>query len=209
MVDLYTLIQQLNQKSGIYFEDYFNIKTVSSSPKLLVYRTEGTSYALNRFDIPIEKVKVLKWFNDFWIFLEIKQIKHYNPSKQLLENHLNLSLCVFQGTDIDEEKYQLFRAEWDDYQNDDEIHSQPHWHITSSQALERTFTSYALDFDKKDFVELLESERAKVFDVKKIHFAMNGNWHNNQTNVNRIESEESIIKWWLGVINHLRTELEE
>ena len=31
-------------------------------------RNEGTSFALNRFETPQEKVKVLKWFDDYWIF---------------------------------------------------------------------------------------------------------------------------------------------
>lgn len=209
MIDLNNLIQKLNQKSGIYFDDYFNIKLKSSTPNLSIYRIEGTSTGLNRFDIPFEKVKVLRWFNDFWIFLEFKQVRFYNSIKKEVEFHLNISLCVFQGEDNNEDKYQLFRAEWDDYQNADELHSQPHWHITSSQALEKTFISYALDFERKDFIELLESEKEKIFDVKKIHFAMNGNWLNDKTNVSKIENEESILKWWIGVINHLRTELDD
>lgn len=209
MIDLKILIQEFNIKSGLYFDDHFNIKEIGSTPKLTSYRIEGTSFALNRFDIPIEKVKVLRWFNNFWIFLEIKQLRNYNHLKKALEQHLSISLSVFQGEDVDDEKYQLFRAEWDDYENHDEIHAQPHWHITSSQALERTFSSYATDFEKKDFIDLLESEKEKVFDVKKIHFAMNGNWQNNKGNVSKIESVEDVLKWWLGLLNHLRVEIED
>ncbi|MEA4967663.1 MAG: hypothetical protein VB048_06050, partial [Bacteroidaceae bacterium] len=157
MIDLDKLTAELNSKSGIYFDDFFNIKEVRKTSRMITYRNEGTSLALNRFDTPQEKVKVLKWFDDYWIFLELRGISNINETIKKLENHINISLCVFQGETSDEDKYQLFRAEWDDFCNPDEIHSQPHWHITSSQALEKTFVSYAIGFDKKDFVDLLEN----------------------------------------------------
>lgn len=30
----------------------------------------------------------------------------------------------------------MFRAEWDDYNNDQEIHPQPHWHFTAGLLLQ-------------------------------------------------------------------------
>lgn len=208
MIDLNKLVLAINKKSGIYFGDYFNLKENKVTPKMIVYRNEGTSIALNRFDIPKEKVKVLRWFENFWASIEIKGLRIINESTKKLENHISISFCVFQGESSDEDKYQLFRAEWDDFCNDSEIHSQPHWHITSDQALENTFISYAIELDKKDFIDLLESEKQNVFDVKTIHFAMNGNWANAETNIHRIDNEEKILRWWFGLLNHLRTELD-
>lgn len=209
MIDLNKLTKELNKKSGFYFDGFFNLKEVKKTSKMIAYRNEGTSSALNRFDIPYEEVKVLKWFKNYWTFLEIKGINIINEITNKIENHISISLCVFQGEDSDKEKYQLFRAEWDDFNNESEIHSQPHWHITSNQALEKTFTSYAIDFDKKDFIDLLESEKQRIFDVKDIHFAMNGNWSNSETNIHKIDNEEKVLKWWFGVLNHIRTELDK
>lgn len=209
MIDLEKLTTELNSKSGIYFEDFFNIKEVMKTSNIRIYRNEGTSSALNRFDIPQEKVKVLKWFDDYWIFLELRSISNINENKNNIENHINISLSVFQGDASDEEKYQLFRAEWDDFCNPEEIHSQPHWHITSSQALEKMLVSYAIDFEKKDFIDLLENEKQRVFDVKKIHFAMNGNWSSSETNIHKIDSEEKVLRWWFGILHHIRTELDK
>lgn len=206
MIDLDKLVLELNSISGIYFDGFFNIKEERRTSRVIAYRNEGTSLALNRFDLPYEKVKVLKWFDDYWIFLEIKGISNITET---IENYINISLCVFQGKALDEDKYQLFRAEWDDFNNPNEIHSQPHWHITSSQALEKTFVSYAIDLEKKDFIDLLESEKQRIFDVKKIHFAMNGNWSKSETNIHKIDSEEKVIKWWFGILNHIRMELDK
>ena len=206
MIDLGKLVAELNSKSGIYFDGFFNIKEVKRTSNVIAYRNEGTSFALNRFETPQEKVKVLQWFDDYWIFLELRGFRSINEN---IEKHINISLCVFQGEASDEDKYQLFRAEWDDFCNPDEIHSQPHWHITSSQALEKTFVSYAIDLDKKDFVDLLENEKQRVFDVKRIHFAMNGNWSNSETNIHKIDSEEKVLRWWFGILNHIRIELDK
>ena len=173
------------------------------------YIIKGESSALNRFDNPQELVSVLKWFNDFWVFLEIKFKKEekIGSKKESLINTC-ISLSVFQGEDGDKEKNQLFRAEWDDYNNSDENHAQPHWHITSSQAIENTFAKYADAFDKQDFIELLESEKQKVLDVKKIHFAMSADWQaKNGEHLHKMEDEQQIVNWLQGMLTYLRFEL--
>jgi hypothetical protein len=60
----------------------------------------------------------------------------------------------------------------------------------------------------KTVISLLEQEKEKIIDVKRIHFAMNGNWHNNGRHTHKIDNEQQIVKWLQGVLSHLRTELE-
>ena len=177
----------------------------------MTYRLEGNSNAINRFEyLSNELVKVLHWFSDFWIFIEIRFISNeiVEKRKKVSQTNISISVSVFQGDDEKDMKYQLFRAEWDDFNNPEELHSQPHWHITSNQAIERTLLEYAVDFEKSDFVSMLEQEKEKVFDVNKIHFAMNGNWQNDQTNIHEIGDERKIVKWFRGMLKHIRTELE-
>ena len=181
----------------------------------LCYIIEGTSSALNRFPNESEEVKVIEWFNDFWLFFSIKFKKIGTDEKRKVERkkesqiNTHISLSIFQGDETDDKKCQLFRAEWDDYNNNsDEKHAQPHWHITSSQAIESTMEKYANVFEMHDFIEILEEEKRKVFDVKKIHFAMNGNWHNDGHHIHKVEQEQQIVKWLQGMLSHLRTELE-
>ena len=55
MIDLGKLVAELNSKSGIYFDGFFNIKEVKRTSNVIAYRNEGTSFALNRFETPQEK----------------------------------------------------------------------------------------------------------------------------------------------------------
>jgi len=181
-----------------------------SNDNAFVYTIEGKSWALNRFPNESKKVKVLEWFDDFWLFLEIRFKVEDKKNGRRKESQTNtfISLSVFQGKDSDDEKYQLFRAEWDDHNNPDEKHAQPHWHITSSQAIENTLVKYAEEFDQQEFLQMLESEKQKVLDVKKIHFAMNADWQTNETHLHKMDDEQQIVNWLQGMLNYLRIELE-
>jgi hypothetical protein len=185
----------------------FNLKPADTYNNKLIYVIQGTSDAINRFDYPQESVKVLNWFDNFWLYIEFqfvfinKKVGRTNNT----EMTTHISLSVFQDTD--NEKYQLFRAEWDNYNDENQQHAQPHWHITSSQAIENSFVKYTDTFEKQEFIDLLQSEKQKIFPVKKIHFAMNGDWQNNNNHIHRIENEQQVANWLQGVLAHIRTEL--
>jgi hypothetical protein len=186
----------------------FNLKSAGSHNNKFIYVIQGTSDAINRFDYPQESVKVLNWFDTFWLYIEFqfvltnKKVGRTNNTE--ITTHISLS--VFQ--EQDNEKYQLFRAEWDDYKDENQQHAQPHWHITSNQAIENAFEKYTDTFEKQEFIDLLQSEKQKVFDVKKIHFAMNGDWQNHNNHINKIDNEIQVANWLQGVLAHIRTELQ-
>jgi hypothetical protein len=194
------LIDSIEKNLKLFLGNTFALK----ERRALHYTVNGQSLALNKFENPQELVKVYKWFNDFWLFLEVgfKKIE-----KETFLNTL-ITLSVFQGDDSDEEKYQLFRAEWDDYHKPEEKHAQPHWHITSSQAVENTLVKCAEIFGQQDFVQILENEKQKVLDVKKVHFAMNADWQTDGTHFHQMGNEKHVVKWLLGMLNYLRIELE-
>jgi hypothetical protein len=200
------LIEDINKSCKISINNAFRLVRDNT----FHYTLEGTSFAVNRFEPSPESVKVLKWFDDFWLFLEIKFREKNKNVKRKITSQTNtfISLSVFQGEDTNNEKYQLFRAEWDDYNNTDEKHAQPHWHITSNQAIESTFAQYADVFGKQEFLQLLESEKQKVIDVRKIHFAMNGNWQAGTNHIHQINDEQQIVNWLQGLLAHIRTELD-
>lgn len=209
MSDFLGIVEKINKECQLLFVERFRLNHISGHHNIYLYRIEGNSYALNRHDL--EPVKVLKWFDKFWLFIEIKFIIEKTKLRKKISHftHINISLSVYEGEDSDERKVQLFRAEWDDMNNTNEIHSQPHWHLTSSQAIEKTFEEYSNHFDNGDFISLLEKEKEKLFDVKKIHFAMNGNWQNNQNHIHKITDSEQVAKWLKGLLSHIRLELEK
>lgn len=209
MSDYLGIVDKINKECKILFIDSFKLIPFKGHHNIFLFRIEGNSSALNRYDF--EPVKVLRWFDKFWLFIEIKFIVEKTKiiNKEVEITHTNISLSVYEGEDNDERKIQLFRAEWDDFNNTTEKHSQPHWHITSSQAVEKTFEEYSNHFDNSDFITLLEKEKSKLFDVKRIHFAMNGNWQENQTHIHTIKNSDQVSKWLRGLLSHIRLELEE
>lgn len=191
------LISEINKHCGILFTESTFILSPSSTNR---FRLTGNnvSKAINNYNNSYEEINVIKWFDDFWVYINIK-----------FENHNTfISLSVFQGLENDNKKNQLFRAEWDDYNNPEEKHPQPHWHITSNQAIENTFDEYANSFQEEGFLETLKEEKSKIIDVNKIHFAMNGNWINNEKEVHSLNDEVKIVKWFQGLLSHIKIQLE-
>jgi hypothetical protein len=117
MSDFLGIVEKINNECKILFVEPFRLTPLSGHHNIYLYRIEGNSLALNRYDL--EPVKVLKWFDKFWIYIEIKFIlektKNINKVSQII--HTNFSLSIYEGEDNDERKIQLFRAEWDDIVN--------------------------------------------------------------------------------------------
>lgn len=196
MINKKLLIDEINKGCKLLFDSSFHLKPSTVNR----FRITGnqSSKALNNYKSIKEEINVIKWFDIFWIYLEIT----------FVEENTFISLSVFQGEQSDDAKNQLFRAEWDDYNNEDEKHPQPHWHITSNQSIENTFKEYTDTFENEGFAELLKEEKTKIIDVNKIHFAMNGNWINDDTHIQSISDNSKIVKWFQGLFSHLRVQLE-
>ena len=199
-MDPIKFINCINRSCQKSISSAFNLSLHSHNHNLFHFIIDGRSYAL----IKDELVKVLNWFNNFWLFLEVK----FRKVDEENEPQINISLSIFQGEDLDKEKYQLFRAEWDDYNNLDEKHAQPHWHITSSQMMENIFKEYIDSFNGSEFIKEFDNKKQKIIDIKKIHFAMNGDWQNSGKIFHKIKSEQQVVKWLQGMLFYLRAELE-
>jgi hypothetical protein len=196
MINKKLLIDEINKGCKLLFDSSFHLEPSTVNR----FRITGnqSSKAVNNYKSIKEEINVIKWFDVFWIYLEIT----------FVEKNTFISLSVFQGKQMDNEKNQLFRAEWDDYNNDNEKHPQPHWHITSNQSIENTFKEYTDTFENESFAELLKEEKTKIIDVNKIHFAMNGNWINDDNHIQSISDNSKIVKWFQGLFSHLRVQLE-
>lgn len=185
-----------------YFGNSFYFKKDSYS---FVAKSDNMSCAINKKKNDSKEVNVIKWFDDIWIYIEIKFVPKLNKKNSI--PNIFFTLPVFQGEMSDNKKIQLFRAEWDNYDDLNEEHPQPHWHIyTHREELEETF-NLQLNEEENSFNEYL-FECNKIINIDRFHFAMNGQWSENKSDVHSISTESDLVNWFRGLLNHLKKELE-
>ncbi|RZK43672.1 MAG: hypothetical protein EOO90_01905 [Pedobacter sp.] len=204
MLDSKEIIKAINKAIEPFIMDggsSFLLTQYASNHIFRLRIVNNVSLAFNHYGNGGEHVKVIKWFNDFWLFVEVKFL---NPNGAII------SLSVFQGHETDDNKVQLFRAEWDDYADGNLAHAQPHWHLLTNKAIENTVNSFVeiVPEIKDTFVEVLKEEKNKGVDLSLFHFAMYGDWPNNQSHIHRIDNENKLAQWFGGLLGHLKSELE-
>ena len=192
------IIEELN----IFLKNYLRLSfNPLKSNNFIQYKIEGSYDAINYKRHDSKKIKVVQWFRDFFLYIEV------NYSTDYL--HKMISISVFQGENSDIRKNQLFRAEWDDYNKENESRPQPHWHITRDRANYENFSDLidsTVDSEKTSF-ELFEMSDNEIFDTKKIHFAMSSNWQNKESPVHKIDDASKVVKWLEGLLEHIKYEL--
>lgn len=199
MIDQIELIHRINNECQFFFTNsHFKIEQVNRGPDSVFYRVQGNSKAINRKKNDYTLVPVIHWFDSYYLFLEIKFI-----SKQSF-----ISCSIFSGEDSDEKKHQLFRAEWDDYDRDDEPHAQPHWHITTDLAISDSYNNFLGPKDNDTF-ESYQLVKSDIFEINRFHFAMLGNWQMDESHIHKMSETDKIIKWIVGLLKHIKDELQD
>lgn len=200
-MEILTLINKLEKALKNYFEGglYFTRKGNA-------FVVSGTEDAVNRYSLPYEKVKVKYWFSDIWIFIRIESLQ--GDEKKPFQR-CNISISFFQES-VQGQKDQLFRAEWDNYEDDSvRKHPQPHWHITSTLAVEKTIDDFKNeDNDYGVFAELLEEQKRDLLNIPEMHFAMAGPWINTGDRQLFINEEDQVVCWMKNLFNHVRDEID-
>ena len=166
-----------------------------------VIESQGSRDALNRMDSVSTYVKVTHWFDSFWFYINIKILIGEDNATEL--PFVSISFFEKQGADIK----QLFRAEWDNYRQDE--HPQPHWHLSSEvgrQSFESLESGAEVDEDSP-FAEL--EGKVDAVDIPKMHFAMVGNWDEGDRSnmIKRFTTEEILAQWLIKLFDHVRREL--
>lgn len=199
MFNVNKVIKEINKSCKNFFtESTFDLRLDRNNRFVIA----GVSKAINNYKNTQNEVDVIKWFDDFWLYIDIS----FEKSENSIPNAF-ISLSVFQGDYADNTKNQLFRAEWDNFDNND-IHPQPHWHIYSNHSFE-SFNEFVQKNDEDDgFVNIINEEKSKAIDLKKMHFAMNGNWDTNGSHIHKIRDENTIINWFPGLLGHIKSQLE-
>lgn len=170
-------------------------------PRERYIESQGSRDALNRMGSVPTYVKATHWFDSFWFYINIKIFIDEDSAMEL--PFVSVSFFEEHGVNIK----QLFRAEWDNYRQNE--HPQPHWHLSSAvdgRSFESLESDGVLDEDNP-FAEL-EMEVDAV-DIPKMHFAMAGNWDEGDGSdmIKRFTTEEILAQWLIKLFDHVRREL--
>ena len=190
--------------------NYFG-ESFSFTPKNNVFYSSSNnqSNAINIRKNDRAPIKVVNWFDDIWVYIVMKFVP--NPKKGAFPNTF-FSLSVFQGDIDDKEKTQLFRAEWDNYPDNKNSHSQPHWHIYPHKykmKVHQDFEDFLeLSEKDKDFLSFKKSDK-DLIEINQFHFAMNAQWSEKKSDIHTINEMSDLTSWFSGLLNHLKLELKE
>jgi hypothetical protein len=198
------IIKELAKIGRDYFENSFHFK---SEANLFIAKSSNTSRAINKRKNSQSEVKVINWFDDLWTYIEIKYIPQMK-GKNTIPN-IFFSLSVFQGQASDDTKLQLLRAEWDNYDEPSNKHPQPHWHVYSMKDffISDNFKE-VVKSEENPFNQFIQDNSNKTIDTDRLHFAMNGQWSDNKTDIHTISAESDLVNWFKGLLNHLKSELK-
>lgn len=123
-----------------------------------------------------------------------------------------ISVRVFRGLYYDPNKIELFRAEWDIYQEGKDTHSQPHWHFLTGQKNNINFNFLENENDKILDFEVNRKSENNNFNldaISKIHFAMSSNWFiNGSQSIIVKDLKNYTICWLRGLITYIIDEIK-
>lgn len=202
---MHKTISNLIKIGRIYFGESFSFIQKSN---IFYTSSNNQSCALNIRKNDKAPIKVINWFDDIWVYIEIKFVPDL---KKRAFPYTYFSLSVFQGNIDDNDKTQLFRAEWDNYPDSEKSHSQPHWHIYPHKykmKVHQNFEDFLKHSEKDDDFHSYKKNEKDLVDINKFHFAMNGQWSKNKSDIHSISERSDLTNWFNGLLNHLKIELE-
>lgn len=201
-----SIIDKIEKSCGVHFLNSI-FKFNRNSLTKYILKGDFLTYAINHIRNDKAQVSVLHWFDDFWIYIEMIIIKEKEDFTRT-----SISISIFQGEAEDNVKNQLFRAEWDNYENNT-IHPQPHWHVYPFKYDMKTYEDFeAYNEIVNESVAGFEAtvankKKNKIINISDFHFAMNGQWIENLNHIHKIKEDSNIVLWLTGVLAHIKEQL--
>lgn len=196
MINPEQIITEINKKAPAYFKESSFVLNKSG------YKYISSGSYITCAHNSRNEIKVIKWLLDFWIYVEVDFKK--DMDKRLY--YIFFSLSVFKGRDNDCLKKQLFRAEWDSY-DDNKEHPQPHWHFyADDNQIFKSFEEMLTSESNGGFEKMLSEDVNNKID--KFHFAMNALWHHDEGHIHKIDNDKKFIQWFIGLLGHIKVQLE-
>ncbi len=202
MINPEYIIENITKQLKIYFVD----SILTFNKDRYAYKYYSVSNSPSEAQSRGTTIMVSKWLETFWVYIEIEFRRHEN----LNDYFIFFSLSVFKGEDTDPLKTPLFRAEWDNYE-DNKDHPQPHWHFYERSGFQKNidqFSDMLTDDDASGFATMIAEDNADDIDMSNMHFAMNASWHNNRGHVHQITDDITFTQWFVGLIGHIKHQLE-
>lgn len=213
ITDYEKLIFELNKRSKLSIGNEFCLTLCNGNGYVSqIYKSGGTQKAINRLDNNIDsEVDVIHWFDSYYLYVEVKFVfgNGFTKRKKIRNRTIlqcSISISVFKS--IENNIVQLFRAEWDDYNDNQTHHPQPHWHIASDSYSADTFQVFTDICPDNDFASTIKSEKYEVSALRKFHFAMNCECREDMSHIVQIESIDQVINWFTGLLSTIKSELQ-
>ena len=187
-----------------------SISCDDSDPCNYFLQGEGLFYKKGTHNQPLPTV-ILK--NGYLLHFGIlfQKVDSYKPKSGYYIK--GISLQVFRDESL------LFRAEWDNKDESETDHPQPHWHIEPTSVLEgkqvtseekKIFEDLLKEKDSNDFSSFIESGKTQDslnFSYEKFHFAMSSCWHKGDKKCNIPLTAENLFKWLNNCMSSINYQL--
>lgn len=159
---------------------------------------------------------------NYWLHFSIHFKGHSKGvGSKTYDNYLSgVSIAIFYGQATDQDKLLMFRAEWDNKEDDETSipHPQPHWHIHNAGSNVKaedvsdfnTFLGWRTE-EIPNFLDELETQKVKIqplpANLSGFHFAMSAGEILGQPS-KHILTESNLKIWLEESIKHIRQQLE-
>ncbi|MCA0232143.1 MAG: hypothetical protein LCH91_16865 [Bacteroidetes bacterium] len=166
-------------------------------------------------------VKVVPFYRGYWLHFSIEFDLQSRSSKSYDYYLKGVALAIFYGSEAtNEEKLLMFRAEWDN-KNDEDTRTdnpQPHWHFQNADSYVKA--EYVADFNVfmgfkeeestgflEEIGEIRPQPTPKSVNISGFHFAMSAGWIFEQPH-KHILTEKSLKVWLDKTLKHIKQQLE-
>jgi hypothetical protein len=200
---MHNLIEAIVSTCKIHFTES-NLKFRHKDFNQFVIDGDIISKAINIHGNERTEVNVLYWFDNFWIYIEISFVASESEFPKTF-----ISISIFEGEAIEEKKNHLFRAEWDSFDNN-VSHPQPHWHLHPYKhhyKIYENFEAFNELQNENGFEALIDNNANRIIDIKKMHFAMDGEWANNVGHIHSLSNKDALTNWMQGLLAHIKYQM--
>ena len=171
-----------------------------------VFVYTGSNKALNKCDeIPVNYLFGRVWYG---IIISWQYVEAPNAKQGALLPFVSIPFFTTMVND-NQKMIPVFRAEWDSYPQQEDVHPQPHWHFSHTRAV--------YDMLCPEFGELEESwdmvlldEYSRIMDdmpMNKMHFTISERWEESGDMVSEVPCANKLADWIACLLQHVETEM--